>query len=102
MGGPGQTGQGAIQRAELFANVTLLQEDVKNLIATVNELEATLETTLRGCKVLVECDTVLGNRLDEQSRRIDIVNKRLRRLEDAIGEISKDRIICNNTGRLKE
>ena len=54
------------------------QRDLMNWQAMVMEristLEAELATTLKGCGVLIECDTTLGD-------RIDIVNKRLRKLE---------------------
>jgi exonuclease VII small subunit len=81
---------GAVQRAELFANVDELMAWKKSfemkqreliewqdqLTEKVAQLEESLNTTLRGCNLLVDADTVID-------KRLDIVNKRLRQLENA-------------------
>lgn len=86
---------GAIQRAELFANVDELMQWKRSferkqvemiqwqamVMESIQSLRDSLETTLKGCSVLVECDTTLGDRIDNLSTRIDIANKRLRKLE---------------------
>ena len=95
---------GAQQRAELFANVDELMAWKKafemkqaELIAwqaavmsSIHELRESAETILKGCGVLVECDELMTQRLDNASERIDhaanridVVNKRLRLLEEA-------------------
>jgi len=74
---------GAIQRAELFAAVErLIDEQIKT--------SASIKTVIEGCLILVETDTVLGDRIDQITKRVDvahdrldIVNKRLRMLEEA-------------------
>lgn len=80
---------GEIQRAQLFADVDELIEWKKAFMLKqgqliewqlkvqrdIKDLEERLKTTLRGCQVLMRTDEVLGNRLD-------IVNKRLRKLEE--------------------
>lgn len=66
---------GEIQRAQLFADVDELMAWKKGFELKQAELIAWQETMTKGCNVLVECDTVLGDRLD-------IVNKRLRKLEN--------------------
>lgn len=99
---------GEQQRAELFANVDELMEWKKSfqlkqseLIAwqamvmqKIAELQQALATTLEGCSVLIETDKTIGERVDEEARRTDIVNKRLRRLEDAVKRLTSqgDRI----------
>ncbi len=94
---------GEIQRAELFRNVDELLAWQKTfelkqaeLIAwqhgiqkSIAELRASLTTTLEGCQILMETDTLLSGRCDELDRRIDIVNKRLRRIEDAVKQLQE-------------
>lgn len=84
------SGPGEIQRAELFANVDELMEwkkgfDLKQsqmitwqkkVMDELMELNESMKTTLQGCNVLIETDSALAE-------RIDIVNKRLRSLENA-------------------
>ena len=55
-----------------------------------------INNIVKGCHVLIETDTVLGDRIELLNEklsaidtRLDIVNKRLRRLEDAIGRLAK-------------
>jgi len=93
-GGNGQS-PGAIARAELFSNVDELMEwkktfDLKQrqmiewqkkVMDSLMELNESMKTTLEGCNVLVQTDTELGN-------RIDIVNKRLRRIEEAVARLN--------------
>ena len=95
---------GAQQRAELFANVDELMAwkkafEMKQaeliswqamVMSAVQELKDSAETILKGCNVLVECDELMTQRLDNAaeridhaSNRIDVVNKRLRLLEEA-------------------
>lgn len=85
---------GAIQRAELFANVDELMAWKKSfelkqieliqwqtmVMQQIAELKKELETTLKGCHVLVECDSLING-------RIDIYNKRLRVLETKVKKI---------------
>ena len=52
-----------------------------------------LKQILEGCMALIECDTVISERVDQLSARIDIVNKRLRKIETAL---TKGVIICDN------
>lgn len=80
---------GAQQRAELFANVDELMEWKKTFMhqqgqliewqlkvqRDIKEVEERIKTTIRGCEVLLRTDTLLAD-------RIDIVNKRLRKLEN--------------------
>ena len=80
---------GAQQRAELFANVDELMEWKKTFMhqqgqliewqlktqRDIKQLQNELVTTIKGCNVLVDTDTTLGDRLD-------IANKRLRKLEN--------------------
>lgn len=96
------SGPGEIQRAELFANVDELmewkksfelkqtqlmewQKKVMTLFGLVQDeviaLKEELATTIQGCGVLVECDTKISD-------RIDIVNKRIRHLEEAVGRLT--------------
>jgi len=63
----GATQEGAIQRATLFA-------DVDGLIDWKKEKELTDEAMLKGCQALLESVELITN-------RIDMVNKRLRKLE---------------------
>jgi len=74
MSGPGQTDSGAIQRAKLFADV--------------DELKASLQTTLKGCEILMKTDTQISLRIDQIDERINIVNKRLRHIEKAIERLN--------------
>jgi hypothetical protein len=87
---------GEIQRAQLFADVDELLAWKKafnlkqaELIAwqamvmnAIQEMQSAGKTTLEGCGILMETDTVLGDRIDDAWARIDIVNKRLRKLEN--------------------
>jgi len=74
---------GTIERAELVAAVhRLIDEQIKT--------SASIKTVIEGCLILVETDTVLGDRIDHLTKRVDvahdrldIVNKRLRMLEEA-------------------
>jgi len=61
---------GAIQRAELFAKV--------------DELEASMKAVLKAGHLLIDTDIELANRIDALSERIDIANKRLRKLENKV------------------
>jgi len=61
---------GAIQRAELFKTVDKLDR-------RITQLEDSLNVTLRGCNALVDVDQVIATRLD-------IINKRLRKLEKKV------------------
>jgi len=65
--GPGETG--AIQRAQLFADV--------------DELKETCQALITAGHVLIETDSVLGEQVESIKVRIDIINKRLRKLENA-------------------
>jgi TolA-binding protein len=60
---------------------------VEKLIDEQLKTSATIKTMLEGCMVLVETDTVLGERMDQLSARIDMVNKRLRKLEETNGKL---------------
>jgi len=94
-------GNGTIERAELVAAVDDLvawkksfepkqreliewQQRIDHAIA---ELQASIKTTLEGCHVMMDTDTLLGDRSDELGQRVDIVNKRLRRIEDAVKQL---------------
>ena len=84
-------GAGEVQRAELFANVDELMAWKKSfelkqseLIAWQLHIENEIKTTIQGCMVLMETDTLLSDRCAQIDKRIDIVNIRLRKLEDAI------------------
>jgi len=88
---------GTIERAELVAAVDelVLWKKAFNmkqaeLIAwqamvmnAIQELQSAGKTTLEGCKILMETDNVLGNRIDDAWTRIDIANKRIRKLEES-------------------
>lgn len=50
----------------------------------IEALQKDLETTLKGCNILMETDTALGQQIDNQKERINIVNKRLRKIENAV------------------
>ena len=65
---------GKIQRAQLFADV--------------DELKASLQTTLKGVEILMKTDTQLSIRIDQVDERINIVNKRIRRLEEAVARLN--------------
>jgi len=89
------SGRGEIQRAELFANVDELMAWKKSFELKQNELmnwqrpvENEIKTTLAGCMVLVETGSALGVMMDGISYRIDIVNKRLRRIEEAVERLN--------------
>lgn len=56
-------------------------------IAAIANLQSAQKTTLEGCEILMQTDTQLSIRMDDLDRRIDIVNKRLRRLEAAIQRV---------------
>ena len=89
------SGPGEIQRAELFANVdelmewkksfelkqTQLMEWQKKVMDEVLAIKEELKVTIQGCGVLVQCDTKISD-------RIDIVNKRIRHLEEAVGRLT--------------
>lgn len=89
---------GAIQRAELFANVDELMAWKKSfnlrqaeeiawkamVMDKFMELNESDKTIIQGCITMMETDTVLSERCDELSARIDIANKRIRRLEQAV------------------
>jgi len=71
--GPGE--DGAIQRAELFRWKESVTESIQNLT--------------KAGHALIDTDTELGKRSDELSNRLDIANKRIRRLEEAVEEIAR-------------
>lgn len=95
---------GAQQRAELFANVDELMAWKKSfdrkqiemiqwqamVLEKIVECHESDKTIIAGCMTMMETDTMLSDRCDEISRRIDIVNKRLRRLEDAVKELANE------------
>jgi len=74
-----------VRNMELVKHETTTARDLANLIA--------------GCMVLMETDTALSDRLDQISERIDIVNKRLRKIETAL---TQGVIICDNLGSKRE
>lgn len=85
---------GAIQRAELFADVEKLKAFKKEALVRNMELVKFETTTARdianvieGCMRMIETDTALSDRMDHISARIDIVNKRLRKLEEINGKL---------------
>jgi hypothetical protein len=89
------SGPGEIQRAELFANVDELMAWKKafelkqpELIEWQLHIENEIKTTIQGCLTLVETDSALMVRMDELSKRIDIVNKRLRHIEEAVERLT--------------
>ena len=100
---------GAVQRAELFANVDELMAWKKSfdrkqiemiqwqamILDKIMELHESDKTIIQGCMTMMETDTMIsestGLRCDELSKRIDIVNKRLRRLEDAVKELANEK-----------
>jgi len=61
---------GAIQRAELFAKV--------------DELEVAMKNVTKGAHLLIDVDIELEKRITALSDRIDIANKRLRKLENKV------------------
>ncbi len=52
------------------------------LIKLQAKKEKDIENIIEGCMNLIAADTALSKRMDDISLRIDIVNKRLRNLED--------------------
>lgn len=46
------------------------------------------QTLLEACKLLGKTDTLISIRLDQTNERIDIVNKRIRRLEEAVARLT--------------
>ena len=88
---------GARQRAELFASVDELMawrksfnlrqaEEIawQSMVMTkFIELNESDKTIIEGCMRMMETDTAISERCDQLSQRIDIANKRLRKLEDA-------------------
>ncbi len=58
-----------------------------NLFKLVDELSVTQKTLLEGCQLLMKTNTQLGIRCDNLDERINIANKRIRRLEEAIQRI---------------
>ena len=83
--------------AELLAWKKMFQLKQMEMIAwqaevmnAIGELRESGETILKGCNVLVQCDELMTQRLDNATQRIDaaaaridVVNKRLRLLENA-------------------
>ena len=83
-----------IVKAHLFANVAKLMAWKKSsdkhqveLIAVIDELQSAHKTTLKGCEILMKTDTQLMIRTDNLEERINIINKRIRRLEEAVQRI---------------
>jgi len=79
---------GEIQRAQLFADVDELLAWKKSFDHKHRELlqwqagiVEEIKTTIKGCHTLIATDTKLGE-------RIDIVNKRLRHLEQAVERLN--------------
>ena len=56
--------------------------------ASIEDLQAAGKTILEGCEILMQTDTQLSIRLDALEGRIDIVNKRIRRLEEAVQKLT--------------
>ena len=94
--------QGAIQRAELFRNVDELIQFKELIAPRIKEFQSCLETILQASSIMVDTDTVLGERIDKADQlikeltawtnvqdvrvaqldeRIDVYNKRVRVLE---------------------
>lgn len=87
----------AIERAQHVADLDELKQFMKESKARNMELvQFEIETTqnflthskdikniLEGCMRLIDCDEELSKRMDQISARIDIVNKRLRKLEQS-------------------
>jgi len=90
------------QRAELFKHIDqiLAWQKIFNMkqmeqitwkasvIKTIEAIESTAKTTLQGCEILIQTDTQLNIRVDQFEKRIDIVNKRIRRIEDAVARLT--------------
>lgn len=53
------------------------------LLLTVKDLQDSSKNTLQGCGLLMETDTTISARIDDAWKRIDIVNIRLRKLEES-------------------
>jgi len=85
-----------IQRAQLFRDVDeliawkktfeLRQTELitwqASVMASITDLQQASKNTLEGCRLLIETDTSISQRIDDAWKRIDIVNIRLRKLED--------------------
>lgn len=88
---------GEIERAKLFADVDELiawkrQFELKqaeeivwkaNVEIELKQLKEDVVRILEGCGILMETDTTISQRIDDAWKRIDIVNMRLRKLEQA-------------------
>ena len=81
---------GTIERAELVAAVDELVAWKKSFMLKQAEeiawkfvIKQDIQTIIEGCLKIVETEELIGKRVDMLNARLDIVNKRLRKLEEA-------------------
>jgi len=93
---------GTIERAELVAAVDELVAWKKSfclrqaeeiawkamIMDKFMELNESDKTIIQGCMTMMETDTALSERIEHLSERMDIANKRIRRLEQAVERLT--------------
>jgi chaperonin cofactor prefoldin len=74
--------EGMIQRAKTFANVEWLMKWQPTIDKAIEEVHESLQAVIQAGHILIDTDSELAKEIEKLNTRIDIVNKRLRKLEN--------------------
>ena len=85
---------GLIEWQQTFAKKqTDLIKWQEGITQSIESLQSACQTILEGCQVLMKANTMLVTRCEDLKERLDIANKRIRRLESKVLSTAVTRIL---------